>query len=65
MYMLVNVQMPDLSQYRKAEDKVTALQEYVFNLTQQLNHVLSNIDEDNLSEGLKAKLNSPQRSDGQ
>lgn len=61
--MLVNVQMPDLNQYRRAEEKVNALQQYVFNLTQQLNHVLSNIDEDNLSKGLREKINAQQRSD--
>lgn len=63
--MLVNVQMPDLNQYRRAEDKVVALQQYVFNLTQQLNHVLSNLDEENLGKDLLQRVSQTKNGEAQ
>ena len=62
--MLLNNQMPDLSRMRKPE-KIDALYQHIFRLTQQINHVLSNLDEENLSKELRDKINAHQRSDNQ
>lgn len=51
--MLITDQMPDLNRYRSAAEKVQALGEYIYAFRMHLNHVLSNLDEDNLSEGLR------------
>ena len=63
--MLLNNQMPDLSRMRKPEEKIDALYQHIFCLTQQINHVLSNLDEENLSKELRDKINAHQRSDNQ
>lgn len=47
--MLLTEQMPDLRMYKKPEDKVQALYEYVYRLRNELNYVLSNLDKNNLS----------------
>lgn len=54
--MLLTEQMPDLRQYKKSEEKVQALYEYMYRLQNELNHVLSNLDENNLSKDLKGRL---------
>ena len=54
--MLINDQMPDLSRYAKPEQQINALYQYVYNLRQQINHVLSNLDSDNLGAELKSTI---------
>ena len=54
--MLLSDQMPDLRRYERAGEKVDALGEYIYSLRQQLNYVLSNIEEENLSEELRTML---------
>lgn len=54
--MLINDQMPDLSRYAKPEQQINALYQYVYNLRQQINHVLSNLDGDNLGADLKTTI---------
>lgn len=60
--MLISNQMPDLSRYQKPEAQVQVLYQYIFTLTQQINHVLSNLGTDNLSEELQSTLASIQDS---
>lgn len=50
--MLLADQMPDLNQFEKTAQKVQALYEYLYGLRGRLNHVLSNLDEENLSDEL-------------
>jgi len=54
--MLISDQMPDLSRYQRPEQKIDALYQYVFMLKQQINHVLSNLDEQNLGTSLQNTL---------
>lgn len=54
--MLINDQMPDLSRYAKPEQRIDALYQYVYNLRQQINHVLSNLDGENLGADLKSTI---------
>ena len=54
--MLISDQMPDLRRYEKAGQKVEALAEYMYSFQQHLNHVLSNLDENNLSDDLRQTL---------
>lgn len=60
--MLLSDQMPDLSRYRKPEEQINALYQYIFNLKQQVNHVLSNLDESNLTKSLQTTLAQMQKS---
>lgn len=53
MCMLIDNRMPDISRMKDPQQQVNALYQYVFTLVQQINHVLSNLDEENLSETLK------------
>lgn len=61
MYMLINDQMPDLSRYQKPEQQIDALYQYVYNLRQQINHVLSNLDSENLGADLKTTIDQIQQ----
>lgn len=54
--MLINDQMPDLSRYAKPEQRIDALYQYVYNLRHQINHVLSNLDGENLGADLKSTI---------
>lgn len=54
--MLITDQMPDLRQYERAGEKVQALAEYLYAFRQRLNHVLSNLDADNLSTELRESI---------
>lgn len=54
--MLLNDRMPDLSRYARPEQKIDALYQYVFNLRNEINHVLSNLDEENLGTTIKNAL---------
>lgn len=54
--MLLSDHMPDISRYRKTDEKIDALYNYLFTLKQQLNMVLENIEESNLSDGLMTRL---------
>lgn len=47
--MFLSDQMPDIRQYEHTWQKVQALYEYMHGLKNRLNHVLSNIGEENLS----------------
>lgn len=60
--MLISDQMPDLSRYQRADDKINALYQYIFTLKQQINHVLSNLDTENLSMELQTTLQDIQKS---
>lgn len=60
--MLISDQMPDLSRYQRAEDKINALYQYIFTLKQQINHVLNNLGTDNLSTELQSTLQNMQKS---
>ena len=60
--MLISDQMPDLSRYRRPEDQINALYQYIYSLKQQINHVLSNLDETNLTKELQSTLSSMQKS---
>lgn len=53
--------MPDLSRLRKPEEKIDALYQHIFRLTQQINHVLSNLDEENLGKELLQKVNQTKK----
>lgn len=54
--MLLSSQMPDLNRYQKPEQKIDALYQYVFTLQNQINHVLSNLDTENLGKELNTTL---------
>lgn len=56
--MLITDQMPDLRQYERASEKVQVLGEYLYAFRQHLNHVLSNLDADNLSEDLRSTISA-------
>lgn len=58
--LLSNQNMPDLKQYDRAGEKVQALYEYVYMMHQEINHVLSNLDEGNLGKSLKQTLSGLQ-----
>lgn len=58
--LLSNQNMPDLQRFERAGDKVQALYEYVYMMHQEINHVLSNLDEGNLGKSLKQTLNGLQ-----
>lgn len=60
--MLISDQMPDLSRFARSEEKINALYQYIFTLKQQINHVLSNLDTDNLSKDLQTTLTDIQKS---
>lgn len=54
--MLIDNRMPDISRMKDPQQQVSALYQYVFTLVQQINHVLSNLEEENLSEPLKKTI---------
>lgn len=54
--MFLADQMPDIRQYEHTAQKVQALYEYMYSLRGRLNHVLSNLDEENLSEEFVAGI---------
>lgn len=54
--MLLSSQMPDLNRYQRPEQKIDALYQYVFTLQNQINHVLSNLDAENLGQELNTTL---------
>ena len=56
MCMFLSDQMPDLKQYEYTWQKVNALYEYLYGLKNKLNHLLSNIGEENLSQELTETL---------
>lgn len=58
--LLSNQNMPDLQRFERAGDKVQALYEYVYMMHQEINHVLSNLDEGNLGKSLKQTLSGLQ-----
>lgn len=55
--MFLSDQMPDIRQYEHTWQKVQALYEYMHGLKNRLNHVLSNIGEENLSDELAETIN--------
>lgn len=58
MYMLLsNQNMPDLSRYRRSDEQVRALYEYVYSMHQEINHVLQNLDEGNFGKSFTETLN--------
>lgn len=54
--MFLADQMPDIGRYQRAGEKVQVLYEYLYALRQNINHVLSNISEENLSADVKKTL---------
>ena len=54
--LLSNGNLPDLNKYEKSGDKVKALLEYIFTMRQEINHVLCNLDEGNLSKNLRQSI---------
>lgn len=54
--MFLADQMPDIRQYEQTAQKVQALYEYMYSLRGRLNHVLSNLDEENLSDEFVAGI---------
>ena len=57
MFMLLsNGNLPDLNKHEKSGDKVKALLEYIFTMRQEINHVLCNLDEGNLSKNLRQSI---------
>lgn len=58
--MLISSQMPDLNRYQRPEQKIDALYQYVFTLQNQINHVLSNLDTENLGQELNTTLSQIQ-----
>lgn len=60
--MLISSQMPDLKRYQRPEQQIDALYQYVFTLRNQINHVLSNLDAENLGQELSTTLSNIQRS---
>lgn len=54
--MLIDNRMPDLSRIKDPQQQVNALYQYLFTLVQQMNYVLSNLDETNLSKELQATI---------
>lgn len=54
--MLIDNRLPEISRL-KEQQQVQALHQYLFTLVQQINYVLENIDEQNLSKELRATIN--------
>lgn len=59
--LLSNQNMPDLQRFERAGDKVQALYEYVYMMHQEINHVLSNLDEKNLGKSLAQTIQGMQQ----
>ena len=54
--LLSNQNMPDLSRYKRSDEQVRAIFEYVFSMYQEINFVLQNLDEENFGKKLKKTL---------
>ena len=54
--MLLDNRMPDISRIKDPQQQVNVLYQYLFTLVQQMNYVLGNIEETNLSKELQSTI---------